>query len=155
MEFEIQFTDVTLLEANGVYEKVCAIMRKESLETSVANSKKLWMIRSNVTIMSPFGFSLFVCHFYNDGKVYVAEFLPSSKDIHVTDVRCLTYWCNHNGWSTPEPLPALVQNWLPFWKKEWETHIIDSAYLDQRYGCRKEIQFEHENEDITEQEDDI
>jgi hypothetical protein len=154
MDFEIQFTDNTLLEANGSFERVAEIMEQEAEITSIASHKKTWMLRSTVTIMSPFGYCMFICHFYDNKKVYIAEFVPSSKDIHTTDVRCLTYWCNHNGWSTPEPLPLLVQNWLPFWKKEWETHIIDSEYLDKRFGSRREIAFENDTNINTQDYDD-
>jgi hypothetical protein len=149
MEFEIQFNDVTLLEANGKYRKVCDIMKKEVTKTSVASFRSEWMLRSKVSILSPFGYCTFVCHFYNNGKVYIADYMPSTKDVHNTDVRSLTYWCNENGWKTPEPLPTVAESWLNFWKKEWETHIIDSDYFDNRYGVRKELQFgsQEENDD--------
>jgi hypothetical protein len=134
MDFTIQFNDITLLEANGKFAKVCDIMKKEASQTSIGSYKKEWMLRSKVTIMSNFGFCAFICHFYNTGKVYITEYMPSTKDVHNTDVRTLTYWCNHNGWQVPEPLPPVVESWLNFWRKEWETHIVDSEYLDKRFG---------------------
>lgn len=153
MEFQIQFTDVTLLESNGNYKAVCDIMEQENIKTAVASFKNEWMIRSRVTIMSVFGFCAFVCHFYNSGKVYIAEYMPSTKDIHNTDVRCLTFWCNETGWLTPEPLPTVAESWLNFWKKEWETHIVDSEYMDKRFGARKELQFNNDMGDDTDEEE--
>ena len=158
MEFEIQFSDITMLEANGSYEKVCKIMIADAEESGVASHKGEWMVRSKVTIMSPFGFAILICHFYNTGKVYIAEYLPSSKEANA-DIKSLTYWCNESGWKTPEPLPHVVDSWLAFWKSEWETYIVDSEYLDKKYGCRKEISFskdedEDENDDIVLDEDE-
>lgn len=153
MEFQIQFTDITLLEANGAYEDVCAIIERENIKTGVHSAKIEWMLRSTVSIMSMFGYCQFICHFYNDGKVMVADYFPSSKDIHNTDLRCLTFWCNEFGWKTPEPLPSVVQTWLPFWKKEWETHIVNSEYLDKRFGFRRDLEFA--DEESQESDDDL
>lgn len=147
MDFEIQFSDITMLEANGSYKKVCKIMEKDAKDSGVSGHKGEWMIRSKVTVLSPFGFAILICHFYNTGKVYVSEYMPSSKDAHNTDIKCLTYWCNEFGWQTPEPLPAVVDSWLSFWKSEWETYIINSDYLDKKYGYRKDIAFEDESEE--------
>jgi hypothetical protein len=154
MEFEIQFSDITLLEANGNYDKVCKIMSHEAEKLIVKSHKNEWMVRSKVTIMSHFGFAFLICHFYNTGKVYIAEYLPSSKEAHNADIKCLTYWCNEFGWKTPEPLPYVVDSWPVFWKSEWETYIVDSEYLDKKYGVRKEILF-NENEEEDDEMDDI
>lgn len=153
MEFEIQYTDHTLLEADGEYARASELMEKEVLSSGSVSHKKDWMIRSKITIMSPFGFCSFICHFYNSRKVFIYDYNPSSKDLHNTDLRCLTYWCNEKGWSTPEPLPYIVESWLNFWKKEWETHIIDSEYLDKRYGSRKILQFDDKIEELSEDDD--
>ena len=153
MEFQIQFTDVTLLEANGDYNTVCDIMDQEKKQTSISSFKNEWMIRSRISIMSVFGYCAFVCHFYNTGKVYIAEYMPSTKDVHNTDVRCLTFWCNQNNWKTPEPLPVVAESWMHFWKKEWETHIIDSEYFDKRFGSRKELQFGNANSDDIDEDE--
>jgi hypothetical protein len=111
-------------------------MAADAEEFGVASHKGEWMVRSKVTIMSPFGFAILICHFYNTGKVYVAEYLPSSKDAHNADIKSLTYWCNEFGWKTPEPLPHVVDSWPAFWKSEWETYIVDSEYLDKKYMGR-------------------
>lgn len=154
MEFEIQFTDRTLLETNGEFSKVCKIMEQDALETGASSVSKEWMVRSNITIMSHFGFALLVCHFYQNGKVYISEYRPSTKDIHNTDIRCLTFWCNQLGWNTPEPLPPLVDSWLLFWKKEWETYIVNSEYLDKKFGKREDRQFDDVKRDSDDDGDD-
>ena len=125
VEFDVQFNDLTMLEANGRFDKVCEIMSSDIAKTGAEGKKKDWMIRSTVTIMSPFGYVGMICHFYNTGKVYIAEYYPSTRDLHNQDIRFLTYWANEYGWKTPEPLPSVVDACLPFWKKEWETYIVE------------------------------
>lgn len=142
MEFDINFTDITMLEANGNFSEVCQIMKKEIEESQTSSKKDDWMIRSKVTILSNFGYCAFNCHFYKNGKIYISDYSPSSKDVYNVDVKCLTYWANEYGWKTPEPLSSTVESWLPFWKKEWETHMVDSEFLDKKYGIRKEMQFD-------------
>jgi len=154
MEFEIQFSDRTLLEANGEFAKVCKIMKKEAIERGSIGSREEWVIRSKISILNPFGFTMFICSFYNTGKVYISEYMPSSKDIHNTDIRSLTYWCNEFGWKTPEPMPSIVESWPDFWKKEWETFIVDSSFLDKKFGTRKEMQFEDKTDSQNEDNDD-
>jgi hypothetical protein len=151
MDFEIQFTDLTLLQANGSYKKVCRIMNVHTYSTGASSKRNEWMVSSRVTIRSPFGFAMLECHFYWNGKVYIADYRPSSKDIHNTDIRCLTCWCNESGWKTPEPLPSIADSWLPFWRKEWDTYIVDSEYLEKKYGARKDLQFD---DDPTTDEDE-
>ena len=65
MNFEIQFNDITLLEANGEYEHVCSIMKKPSNKGVVEEIiVKEWMIEATVTLQNPFGFAQLNCHFY-------------------------------------------------------------------------------------------
>jgi len=157
MDFEIVFTDLTLLQANGKYNKVCTIMNSEMQSDLLSVEKKLrktkisvskppstskWMLRSEVSIKSLFGYANLTCHFYSTGKIYVARYFPSVRDIHNTDIRCLTHWANEYGWKVPEPLNHIVDEWPAFWRNEWETYIIDSAYLEKKYGPRKDMQFD-------------
>lgn len=147
VEFDVQFNDLTMLEANGRFDKVCEIMSSDIAKTGDEGKKKDWMIRSTVTIMSPFGYVGMICHFYNTGKVYIAEYYPSTRDLHNQDIRFLTYWANEYGWKTPEPLPSVVDAWLPFWKKEWETYIVDSDHLDKKFGVRLDREFDSATSD--------
>jgi hypothetical protein len=99
------------------------------------------------------GFAILICHFYSDGKLFIKEYFPSTKDIHNTDIRCLTYWSDVNGWKTPEPLYNVIENWPEFWKKEWETQIVDCSYFDKKFGIRKDKDFRQEIIDDDEEED--
>lgn len=149
MDFEIQFSDLTLLEANGNYEDVCAIMKvphSSGIIKDIVVDK--WMIESLVTLQNPFGFSQLSCHFYWDGRIIIADYTPTIQDIHNPDIRCLTYWANLFGWKRPEPLPTMVDTWMDFWHMQWDTFIVDSEYLETIYGKREDRSFfEDENEE--------
>ncbi len=155
MEFEISFTDLTMIEADGAYKEVCSLMEIEAEKSKIKSKNNNWMIRSKIVIVNPLGSSTLICHFYNDGRVFVADFFPSSKDIHNVDIRCLSFWCSEKGWKKPSPLPAVADYWLPFWKKEWETFIVDSEYLEKKFGERREIESDNSSQDSDEDEDSI
>lgn len=142
MDFEIQFTDTTILQADGEYAEVCKIMESETKGANSLQKDEKWMVRSKIVILSPFGSATMTCHFYHNGKVYIVQYATTSKDIHTTDVRCLTHWCNEKGWKVPEPMSFVVDSWLEFWRKEWETYIIECSYLEKKLGPRREMEFD-------------
>tara|TARA_B100001778_G_scaffold334967_1_gene349821 strand:+ start:27937 stop:28395 length:459 start_codon:yes stop_codon:yes gene_type:complete len=142
MDFEIQFNDLTLLEANGNYEDVVALMKKPRSNGIIEDLPvERWMIDSTVTIQNPFGFAQFSCHFYWDGRLIVADYVPTIRDIHNPDIRCLSYWAQEYGWKRPEPLPSLIDTWTDFWHLQWDTFIADSSVFDSQYGEREHRDF--------------
>lgn len=156
-EFEINFTDLTLLEANGEYEEVDKIMKKPQkvvgqIYAPIPDDK--WVVKSEVTIKHGFGFAQVSCDFYHDGKVIITAFSPSSKDLYCIDIRCLSAWALQYGWKTPEPIYYIVEDWQEFWMLQWETHIIDCDYFDKKIGPRGQDIFSEED-DIHEDADDI
>ena len=149
MEFDIQFTDLTILEANGEYDAVVNIMKKPHGKGVVKDIYvEKWMIESRIVIQNMYGAADFVCHFYHDGKIYISSYSPTIADIHNLDIRCLSYWAQQYGWQRPEPLPRIISDWTAFWKHQWETYIIDCEFFDQRYGEREmNIVFDEEDEE--------
>lgn len=127
-EFEMDFTDITILEANGIYERV-----KEIMAGDVA---KEWMLETYAFITSEFGESEFLLHLYYDGRIYIMSFVSSAGNdaYYNPDVRFLSFWAQESGWKIPQPFPELVKDNMDFWKHFWETGIIDSEFLDQRVG---------------------
>lgn len=150
MEFEIQFTDITLNESNGDYDFVKDIMNRE--EVLVRD----WIIRSDCMIIMPFGICKLVCNFYYDGRIYIVDHSSSSKEIYNEDVRCLKYWAINSGWKSPEPSPGMIRSWPEYWKHLWDTHVIDSETLDKRYGKRidTEVIDDYSNSEDKNKEDE-
>lgn len=154
MSFEIGFSDMTLLEANGEYTEVKRLMdapQKFLGKMYVEPPNKNWVLKSTITLQHALGFSGMICDFYYDGQIIVTAYSPSVKDVHSPDLRCLTFWAQQNGWKVPEPKPMLVDDWKEFWKRQWETYIINSPYLEKKYGERRAIIF---GDDSKEEDDD-
>ena len=148
MNFEIQFNDLTMLKANGRYDDVFEIMKEPSSNGIVKDIVvDNWMIDSTITLQNPFGFAQFSCHFYWDKRLFIAEYVPTIRDIHNPDIRCLSYWAQEYGWKRPEPLPSIIDAWEPFWHLQWDTFIIDSEHFDSQFGERDQQRFSENEED--------
>ena len=131
-EFELNFTDPTMVETEGKFSAVKALIEGEFPFPTE------WNIKSGLTILSPFGVGDFVLNFRQDKSVYIIQFASSARDMITSpEISALTRWCSLSGWKIPEPAASLIQENLAFWKNVWETMIIDSEYLRQRYGSRR------------------
>lgn len=132
LEYEIRATDITINEANGNFSNVAQIM----LENSIVKQPS-WVLRSDIGIDTAFGYNQMTCQFHHDAKVYIVDYMPIIKDVYYNlDIRCLAHWCQSNGWSRPEPTQRVIDERQDFWKHQWLTHIIDSEYLDKKFGTR-------------------
>ncbi len=147
MEFEIQFTDVTLLEANGEYDDVVRIMSKPEVINFVETPLvKDWVISSTVTIQHMSGFAVIKADFYHDGKIVVTDYTPSIRDTFNPDIRCLKFWAVQSGWTSIEPTQATIDSMKDFWKNQWDTYVVDSTIFDEQYGPRKDMIFSDDDE---------
>ena len=132
LEFELNFSDLTIIETNGDYGSVKNLMEQETYKGHK------WMISSDMTIESIAGFCSLVIHFYSTGKVYIVDYIPSATGemLYNPDLSCLSVWAQDNGWDIPQPSPDLTRKNLPFWKEIWEMGLVDSDYLEERFGKR-------------------
>lgn len=129
MSFDINITDETLCEADSEYDNVLAIMEEEAPGD--------WMLRSDMTIDSPSGLAHYVLHFYKDRTVRIIHYQPSVGDVYYNpDMQCIAQWTQEKGWNIPEPDTNLVRENIEFWKHYWETGLVNSDYLEERYGDR-------------------
>jgi len=134
IDVQIDFTDVTLAEADGVFEIVKELMSEDCYDDS-------WMIRTSATITSQFGVGLMVLHFYGTGKILIDDYNPSINDVYYNpDVRALCDWAKEAGWTTIQPGVDIIRKNKDFWKYFWETFIIDSDHFDKVYGKRDEME---------------
>jgi len=133
MEFEIEFTDITLAEADGYFKEVQEIMKRDS-------PCKVWHLRSNATITSESGIGIIEIQCNNEKDIYILNYNSSIGDLFYNpDIQALSMWAQESGWNIPQPHPDLVKSNISFWKHFWETFIIDSDYMDEKYGIRPQL----------------
>lgn len=145
IDYDLSFSDQTILETEGIFDDV-----KKLMEEDLYKGAK-WMIKSELTIESSMGFCRMVLNFYDTKDIYIAEYQTSSGDVfYNSDVRCLSAWSQANGWNTPRPLPDLIRSDIEFWKHFWESRLIDSEYLDEKYGERKLLYSDYNTEEDEE-----
>lgn len=135
IEFKLNFSDTTILEADGDFDEVSNLM------TSEFPHPEDWMLRSKLTVDSPFGTALFVLHFYANGRIIIMDYDSTGGDaLYNPDIAALCEWSQQKGWRVPEPSDALVKANVEFWKHFWNTLLVDSAYLDSVFGERQNLQ---------------
>jgi len=140
IEVDLDFTDITMVETEGVFEEA----NKKMFSELTLNDK--WVIKTNLIISSKFGTGEMVLDFYYDKKVFVIGYVPSMKDVfYNSDIQALSKWCQENGWKIPQPHPDLIKVDREFWKHFYDTLIIDCDYFDKLYGKRPQLE-EEENE---------
>jgi len=133
IETEIFFSDITLSETEGNFEEIQEIMNNDEVL-----GEHDWVLKSRVTVSSPYGDGDFILDFYWDKRVYIVEYRGNYKDPYSNfDIRCLSSWCQSTGWDMPEPIESLSKNNKEFWKYFWETSLLKSAYFDKLYKDKK------------------
>ncbi len=152
IEPDFRFSDRTILEADGEYEWAKKLARRYQMTEP-------WMLLTDLTLIHQFGISEMELEFFNDGRVIIKSFTPSHADPQANfDMRYLRAWTDQNGWKIAQPSQFVVKERVAFWKFMWETRLIDSPYLDERYGCRPDLyaipEVEVSSESSEESDDD-
>jgi hypothetical protein len=144
-DFKLDFNDLTMIEAEGQYDRVKKLMdnpppRKNAIVQDIPMPWTSGVIKTHLFITSQFGKCAFRLDFYPDRNVAIVAYAPSIGDMHLNpDIRCLSRWCQENGWKVPQPTDSLVRDNPRFWKHMWNTLIVDSDYLDAKFGVRKSL----------------
>lgn len=165
VEFEFSFTDITMVEADGDFSVVKKLMESDGAAYTVkdASGKQHthkfglgahdWNIATTLTITSPFGVGVFELNLRADKSLYIINYVPSTSNIyHNPDMSALMRWSQQTGWKFPQPTSVLIRSNLSFWRYMWEALLIDSEYLDERYGKRKSLDIR--NQPITDSNDE-
>jgi hypothetical protein len=146
-EFSIEFLDPTLNEAEGYFKEVKTIMDSETWKDQE------WMLESLVYIHSITGTSEMLLHLYHNMDIYIMEYKSILGDVFYNpDIQIISEWASSHGWNMPEPHTDLVLGDIEFWKHFWEVFLINSKYLDQKFGKREE-KYEDLNEKNIEDSD--
>lgn len=120
-----------IISCNYDYKCVCEKMKEEKFTRS-------WMIEDDLHVKHMIGNSVFTIHFYENRDIIIYAFhknKPNGSDI--TDLRALVIFLINKGWNRPSPTTSEVDYVKDFWREAWETGLIDSKYLDNKYGIRK------------------
>lgn len=143
LEFYIDFTDITLNEADGVFEEVYKTMQEEP------PGGEKWVIRSSLTITGQSGMGSMDIQCHGDGSIYILDYSPSIGDLFYNpDIQAISMWAQANGWKIPQPHYDLVKDNKEFWKHFYDTLLIDSDYLDGLYGIRPQLRLDGEDDEI-------
>jgi|AntRauTorckE6833_2_1112554.scaffolds.fasta_scaffold00824_16 hypothetical protein len=149
--FEFTFSDITLLEADGVYSEVKELMSDDASPSIKKDhpqkiqpwspKSESWMLISEITIESMFGIGHMSVHAHSDRRMVIHDYIPSVGDVYYNpDMQAFSEWCQQNGWRPPEPSTALAKGNIDFWRHYWQTLLVDSPYLDSVYGKRPQLE---------------
>jgi len=117
---------------SGSFDDVSSYMRKHDPEAM------LWMIESTVNVTIETIIVRYVVHFSYDGRTVI--YSSGSSGMRAGDqraVRVLSSWVIDHGWKRPEPSPSEADAARDFWKELWTTGVVDSKYLQTKYGKRR------------------
>ncbi|MFW6173436.1 MAG: hypothetical protein ACOC5T_06820 [Elusimicrobiota bacterium] len=134
-EVELIFSDVTMREAEGIYDNIVCLMAKEPVLIHE------WMLKTDLEIIFSTGnMCQFVLHFFSNRDVWIMEYQSSGerKVLYNPDIGVLSEWCQANGWEMPSPYFSLVDSDMVFWKHFWETNLVKSDYLCKKIGIDKD-----------------
>ena len=138
-QFEINFSDITILETDGKYDRIKELMLEDN------GYRAEWVVRSHVTLTHSGGGCEFVISFWHDKDLRIMEYNTSEKDFFGNqDLMCLSTWAQGRGWNLPKVSEQLVKDKLKYWKYFWSVHLVDSEYLDKFYGDRENIMLDFE-----------
>jgi len=133
IDYEMIFTDLTIIEGEGEFVAISDIMKNDG-------AAKGWMIETalQMIIKMPGKIleAVFTLHFYDTGVIYVTNYMPSGGEMNFysPDIRGLFSWALNNGWKTVTPSNDLVRDNMVFWKNCWETNLVESKYIEEQCG---------------------
>ena len=146
-EFEFRFSDVTVMESEGVFEEIKKIMEAEMWE------RHEWMIKTELEIYNKTGISFMVLHLYFNCDVFIVDYSSSIGDVFYNpDIQALHAWATSNGWNIPQPTKDVINTDIMFWKHFWEVSLIDSKILEEKFGER-DIIYNDSDEEYEEHEE--
>lgn len=130
MEVTIEFTDLTMIESNGDYQKTNELMTRE------LNNN--WTLQTDIYIKNDFGVCKMTVQFSRNKNVVISNFTPSlqGQTLYNPDIPMFSTWVQERGWNVPIPEPGLVRLNIHFWKHFWETRLVNSQLLEQKFGKR-------------------
>jgi hypothetical protein len=119
----IEFSDRTLIEADGSYDAVKELMR---IDGGIE-----WMLRSETIVDAGPVMARYLLHFWWDGRVIIMETdHPPIMEVPEDDIIELRDWCKDKGWSL-QVHKDLVANptGFTFWLRLFRAGVVYSEVL--------------------------
>jgi hypothetical protein len=127
-EYTVAFSQDMVEKCLGQYTR----LKKKMLE--VEPDARTWMIQTNIEVKHPVGEYAFTINLYDKGLVVIYNTLgPRMHGHNINDVRFLKKAITWMGWSSLTITPSEIDSSIDFWKRCWETGLIDSDYLSAKY----------------------
>ncbi len=126
----IRFSDITLNESEGDYDRTNEIMIKDG-------STK-WMLKTNATVLAydsqgQMTISCsYVLHFWYTKEVYIiGTDHPLNLAAPDDDIMDLSVWCEKHGWNIPHIHDSLIADpqGLTFWMRIYRMNLVQSVGL--------------------------
>jgi len=93
-DFKLFFQDATIIESEGFFDRVKALMEEDS-RLPLGE----WMIKTDFTISQKDKDSSGVCNFWNDKRVEVKEYIGEMDDMFIPpDIIFFREWAIEHGW---------------------------------------------------------
>jgi hypothetical protein len=139
-------------ECEGHYDLVKATLEKSQQQVGWKNRYQAhftkiadqigqhdWTIKTYLTIESPFGAGRFELDLKSDRSIWILDYQASSNPTTSPELSVLSQWSQIAGWKIPQPSAPLVKTNIQMWRYMWETLLVDSDFLDDRFGVRKSL----------------
>ncbi len=127
-DYSVSFDNSLIEKCLGQYSRICKKMNE------IEPFAPKWTLQSSLTVNHPVGSFTSVCNFYHDGNVVIYDAGSQTMKAHnINDVRFIKKSISWLGWKRLTTTPSEIDSSIDFWKRCWETGLIDSDYLDQKY----------------------
>jgi hypothetical protein len=119
----IRFSDGTLVEANGSFEAVSALMKEDGGID--------WMLRSETVVDTPSVMARYLLHFWWDGRVVIMETdHPPVMEVPEDDILELRSWCEEKGWKLQIHKDLIAHPaGFDFWLRLFRAGVVHSEVL--------------------------
>jgi hypothetical protein len=121
----IEYSDNTLIEANGQFDQVDKLMKVESPKT--------WMLSSLVIVDAKLVMARYLIHFWNNGNAVIMETdHPAVVEIPDDDIIELNNWCIQNNWKLFLHKDLLRDpTGFNFWLRLYRAGVVRSDFLQE------------------------
>lgn len=127
-DFSVSFSNDIVEKCLGQYWR----LKKKMKELDPGCDK--WVLQTDINVKHPVGEFSFTINLYHDGLVVVYNTAASKMHGHnINDVRFLKKAITWLEWKTLTCTLAEIESSMEFWRRCWETGLIDSDYLSKKY----------------------